>query len=73
LFNPLVLDNLLPYIYIIKYIISEVIIRNNTDKLIILLYRLKLSNITKLDTIDYYIIDSSNVDLARRAPKRRYN
>jgi len=50
-----------------------VIIRNNTDKLIILLRRLKLGNITKLDTIDYYIIDFSNIDLAKKVLKRRYN
>ena len=64
------LNELSTYAYIVDYILTEVFIRNNTDKAVTLQRRLKLGNITELDTTEYYTVSSDNYNLAIKAPKR---
>ena len=69
-FEPASLNELSTYAHVVDHTLTEVFVRNDTDRPITLQRRSKLGNITELDTTECYSISSSNHELAAKAPKR---
>ena len=68
-FEPVNLDDLDVYAYIIDLNISEIYIKNNTNRDIILQKRSRLEYITEYDINNFFIVDASEYKLAVRPAK----
>ena len=67
------LDILFVYAYIINRNISKIFVRNDTDRSITLIRKVKLEVLSNYKATEYFIVDLANYNLAIRASKRSSN